>query len=217
VFQMRRSPVFRGTNRIGKPVDSTNIADYNTVFRQDASGISYSGGTIGPWQVIGATATANQATALFTDTTTPVFDILGHELSQLGQGLLTAPGGISLDQNGHPLQSFPVLTGLDPNGASSPFPLGNPVDDTSFGESGTPLDTTGLGGIGVEGSSSSNNLNVLYGYGLLTVGPTTTPTPEPSAFTLAFVGVVGLVVGRGARRCRRASASRSTGCQPAHS
>jgi len=46
---------------IGDSALSSNIADYNAAITSAASGIHYSGGTIGSWSIIGATPTADES------------------------------------------------------------------------------------------------------------------------------------------------------------
>jgi hypothetical protein len=191
------------------PATSTNIADYNTFIQTDASGITYPGGTIGSWQVIGATAAVNEASSLFTDTTTPVYDVSGTELSTSGSGLLSAPGGIVLDQTGVITPALHVSTGLQPNGNPAlNEELGGPAGTVvQAGTPGITLDLTGLSGFLVPRDS----LEALYGFAEFTVGPSTSAVPEPSSITLAVVGIVMLGGVRGVRRCRRSSASRPLG------
>jgi hypothetical protein len=91
---------------------------------------------------------------------------------------------------------------------SLPFQAINPAQTMWDGTSTQPL----IGG--VNGDVSSNGSSALFQVnGTLAA----TAVPEPSTITLAFVGVVGLVGGRAARRCRRGSASGPIGCPRTHS
>jgi hypothetical protein len=191
---------------------STDITTYDNAITTAASGITYPGGTIGPWQVIGATASTNQALPLFTASTVPVYDVSGDQLATTGVSYLAAGFSPSIDQNQTARLGDLAWTGLNADGTTDAI--------SAIGDFGTIVGSAGLannlGGLSFTGFLSTGS-EELYGYALLTVGPTTSAVPEPSTITLAFVGVVGLVVGRGARRCRRASASRPTGCPPTHS
>jgi hypothetical protein len=188
---------------------STDITTYQNDITTAASGITYSGGTIGAYHVIGATPSTNDATTLSSDTSTHVYNLNSQLQTTSGGSYISQGLSPSIDQNGNTAPGAPVWTGLGALAKpSATQELGGSSGETAFGVNGALFSTVGL----FEGAAPSQDTADLYGFALLTVGPTTSAVPELSSISLAFVGVVGLVVGRGARRCRRASASGPTGC-----
>jgi hypothetical protein len=178
---------------------SPDITTYNNAVATAASGITYPGGTIGAWQIIGATAASNEYPGLFNSGDYPIYDVKGDLLDV--EPSIYQEVGLSpyIDQNGNNLQGARVWTGLL-YGDGTPYPgleLGN--DESTYAGSGILIIGDGIGS--PLDLLSTNRLD-LYGYALLTVGPNSNlPVPEPSTITIAFVGVIGLVVGRWTRRC----------------
>jgi hypothetical protein len=186
---------------------SQNINDYNTAVSSAASGITYSGGTIGSWSIIGSTRTVNEATALFTSPL-PVYDLHGALLGSNGNSYFMTALSPSIDQNGTQTNGAATWTGLEsfpPFDTDSQFPLGNPNGVTG-GDSHEPLAGEGLKS-GVTPPSAHFDY---YGFATFTAG-TATVVPEPATITLMLVGMGGLLGARLARR-RRAAASPPSAC-----
>jgi hypothetical protein len=185
----------------GHPATSTNIADYNNFIQTDAGVIHYPGGTIGTWHVIGSTDATNEATPLFTDTSTPVYDTTNTLLASSGAAEL-ANGAIQFDQNGASQSGGFVFTGLLSDGTTS---TGSALGDVfvRVGDAGSPGGDAWGGGLEALLSTQSRDL---YGYALFTVGPASA-APEPASLTLLGVGVLCLA-GYGWRQRRRTAPER---------
>jgi hypothetical protein len=187
------------------PATSTNIDDYNKFIHDDAAGITCPGGTIGAWQVIGATNANNAASPLFTNTTAPVYDLLGTNLAPSGVDYLATGYAPHVDQNGLQPVLGDVWTGLNGNKVATfngnSLALGSTFA-VAFGLAGDRMSNGGLLYAELSGTSESH---LLYGYALLTVGPTTSAVPEPSTLTLLGIGSLGLL-GYGWRRRKQAVA-----------
>jgi hypothetical protein len=154
---------------------STDISTYDKAIATAATGITYPGGTIGAWQVIGATEATNAAQQLFTNTTTPVYDLLGNLLASSGVSYLTRGASPDIDQNGVTQFGVAVWTGLNADG-SMQFLLTVGFNPAEFGISVLPLRHGGLD----QGNAAQNTFSLpLYGYALLTVGPTPQQSPSP--------------------------------------
>jgi hypothetical protein len=189
---------------VGGPATPGTIGDYNTEIAAAASGITYQGGTIGNWSIIGATASTNGARALF-NSSLPVYDLDGGKLASSGVSYLTNGISPDIDQSGGVFSSQTVWTGLTSEGTpASPNTLGQPDFGPAsvVGESGNFLAGFGLN---VALQKPTGSISDYYGYATFTA-PAAAAVPEPSSIMLAFVGGVGLVVGREARRRRAAVA-----------
>src|SRR5262249_22897076 len=146
---------------------STDINTYNGFITTDASVITYPGGTIGMWQVIGSTEASNAATPLFTDLTTGVYGTNNQQIATSGQALISADH-VVYDQHLASQIDAPVFTGLFFHGTTlSVFALGE----------GTGLVEAGSAGLGPFWLSfafrDKTDQLFLYGYAEFTVGPTT--------------------------------------------
>ena len=108
---------------IGGAAVSANVSDYSAAISSAASGISYQGGSIGSWSILGSTAGTSAATALFTSCL-HVYDIRGL-LSPSGQSYLTRGRTPLFDQKGL-LASDPfVFAGLTFTASPAGDPLGS--------------------------------------------------------------------------------------------
>jgi hypothetical protein len=175
---------------------STKIADYNGDVGAAASGITYSGGTIGSWFIIGATATDDPAQALFASPL-PVYNLNGGKLAQTGVDYLNAGKSPEIAADGTDHFGTLAWTGLAVGGG--PFTdhqLGQST--VSRGEAGTSFNGSGVD-VQVRPPTSGN---AFYGYATFTAAPATTVVPEPSGITLALVGVVVTAAAHVARRRR---------------
>jgi hypothetical protein len=123
----------------GDSATSSNLADYNAAITSAASGISYAGGTIGSWSVIGATATPGDVNQDGI--------VNGLDISLVDSNWLQTGIGTAGDANGDG-----VVNGLDisvvasqwlrrDNGATGLFTSNLPVYDLS----GKLLASTGGG------------------------------------------------------------------------
>jgi hypothetical protein len=63
--------------------EATSISTYNGYITTAASGITYSGGTISSWQILGATAAADPAATVFSSSLS-IYDDEGHLLGANG-------------------------------------------------------------------------------------------------------------------------------------
>lgn len=79
--------------------ESTSISTYDTAVQSAAANIVYSGGTIGSWEIIGATATTNQAAALWA-TTLPIYNDKGTLVGTNGSTYLASGYSPNYDQTG---------------------------------------------------------------------------------------------------------------------
>jgi hypothetical protein len=180
---------------------SADISTYNNAVASAASGLTYPGGAIGVWRVIGATESVNASTPLFTNTTTPVYDVLGSRLADTGVEYLQFGNSPDIDQNGVGLSDFGrTWTGLNRHGdIDSGQALGD--SDVTLGLAGSPLSGNTISTVGLKfvGGNPTSSFD-LYGYALFTVGPTTPAAPEPSTLALLGIGAAGLLGYRWGRR-----------------
>jgi hypothetical protein len=181
---------------VGGTAQSTNISDYNAAITSAASGISYQGGSIGSWSIIGSTAATNAATALFASPL-PVYDIVGHLLSSSGQTYLTGVTPSFTETGGQVIPNTNVWTGLGNNATTSPFALGAVQTQAVFGFTGVTVNTFGINAQ----IDAIADRKLYYGYATFTA-PTVASVPAPGSITLAFVGLVVSLASRGARRRR---------------
>ena len=156
---------------IGDGATSTNIADYNAAITSAASGINYSGGTIGSWSIIGATSTADGSAGLF-GSNLPVYDLRGNVLASTGGGYQSSGLSPSIDQSGALFPAYPVWTGLISLGipGNSQYALGG-GEFPSYGLSGYSPPAAGWGGLlggPNEDTYSPANIRGLYGYAVFT-------------------------------------------------
>jgi MYXO-CTERM domain-containing protein len=197
--------------------ESTNIATYNALIATAASGITYSGGTIGTWQIIGATASADPAAALFSSSL-PVYQagLVGGvtftetKLASSGSAWLASGVTPNYNQNGTPGAGRPTWTGLQGEFALAPGvpggENGQPATGYTLGsssvESGNTDEELSLGGLDGNSNTANNLSGNYYGFAIFTAAE---PVPEPGTFTLAFAGLVA-VGAFGLVRRRRAGA-----------
>jgi hypothetical protein len=161
---------------IGDAATSTNIADYSAAITSAASGINYSGGTIGSWSVIGATQTADGSAGLF-GSNLPVYDLGGKLLASTGGVYQSIGPSPSIDQTGALFPDYPVWTGLIGLGipGNSQYALGG-GRFPSYGLSGYPPPAAAWGGLlggSNEDTYSPANIRGLYGYAVFTSSVTT--------------------------------------------
>src|SRR5215469_5367203 len=143
---------------IGDSALSSNIADYNAAITSAASGIHYSGGTIGSWSIIGATPTADESAGLF-GSNLPVYDLRGNLLGSTGGVYQSIGFSPSIDQTGALFLDYPVWTGLIRLGipGNSQYTLGGGFFP-SYGLSASSPPADGWGGLlgGQEGYSPAD-------------------------------------------------------------
>ncbi len=173
---------------------STSISDYNALITTAAANITYSGGTISAWQILGATATADPAASAFSSTL-PIYDDLGHKLGTSGSEWLSSGSVPDYSQAGTGASGRPTWTGLLASGAAaSGDTLGASNVTYGYPEPGAIGALSG-GGLN-SGTTAGSGYGVYYGFATFTV----TPTPEPGTFTLSLLGLVAVGAVRLARR-----------------
>ena len=182
----------------GGAAASTDITNYDNAVSNAASGITYSGGTIGSWSIIGATASSDAAANLFSSSLA-VYDLDGNLLASSGSAYLSSGSAPSIDQNGNQSSAnVPVFTGLGKGdtAADPMFALGGPNNASIVGLVGNIMSGDGLR------DTEKPEVDTLdyYGYATFTAAPAVTAVPEPSGITLALVGLVVSAVARVARR-----------------
>jgi PEP-CTERM motif len=185
---------------IGHATD-TSIADYNSLIATAASGITYSGGTIGSWQILGATAAADPAATVFSSSL-PIYDDLGHLLGTSGPEWLSAGAVPQYNQTGTASEGRPTWTGLLANGnPASGDQLGGSTGNTIMGQTDPPPPgELSLGGLNTYGPQASTGFGDYYGWAVFT-----DTAPEPSTLTLSLMGLVGIGAVVMVRRRRAAS------------
>jgi hypothetical protein len=176
--------------------ESSNIATYNAAITSAASVITYSGGTIGAWQIIAATATADPAAALFSSSL-PVYGTTGIELATHGSTWVSTGNAPRYQANGVGNVSALVWTGLGRNGAPlAGETLGVTSGNIAQGQSQFAMNGAGL----YEYDTPYNLAGQYYGFATFTV----TPTPEPGTLTLSLMGLATVGAVRLVRRRRAA-------------
>jgi len=185
---------------IGHATD-TNISDYNALITTAASGnITYPGGTIGSWQILGATATADPAASAFSSTLA-IYDDKGDKLGTSGPQWLASGGVPEYNQTGTASNGRPTWTGLLASGAAA---SGNTLGSANVIQGQTDPPPTGdlsLGGLNTYGPTAGSGFGDYYGFAIFTAAE---PTPEPATLTLALVGLGAVGAVRLARRRRGA-------------
>jgi hypothetical protein len=188
---------------IGHATD-TNIADYNALITTAASGnITYPGGTIGSWQILGATATADPAASAFSSTLA-IYDDKGDKLGTSGSEWLSSGSVPEYNQTGTASNGRPTWTGLLANGnAATGNTLGSP--NVIQGQTDPPPPgELSLGGLNTYGPTAGSGFGDYYGWAIFTAAE---PTPEPGTFTLSLMGLVAVGAVQVMRRRRAASLS----------
>jgi hypothetical protein len=186
--------------------ESTNIATYNAAIASAASGITYSGGTIGAWQILGATATADPAATVFSSSLSvwevgyppPANDVYTEtKLATTGATWIAGGSTPSAQQSGaENVRNALVWTGLNGNGTpDTGFTLGSANVQVGYDGAAFP---NGLNGSGVQASSGYGQY---YGFAIFTA------SPEPGTMTLSLLGLGAVGVVRLARRRRAARLS----------
>jgi hypothetical protein len=174
---------------------ATTISTYNALITTAAAGITYPGGTIGTWQVLGATATSDPAAGAFSSSLA-IYDVKGDVLGTSGSEWLTAGTTPRYDQTGTAANGRPVWTGLLQNGQPAP---GNQLGQTNVTQGTTdpaPPGELSLGGLD-GGATAATGFGVLYGFAIFTAAE---PVPEPATMTLSLLGLVSFGAVRLARR-----------------
>jgi hypothetical protein len=173
---------------IGHATD-TSIADYNTLISTAATGnITYPGGTIGSWQILGATATADPAATVFSSTL-PIYDDKGDKLGTSGSEWLASGAVPEYNQTGTASNGRPTWTGLLANGnAATGNTLGSPNVIQGQTDPPPPGDLS-LGGLDTYGPTAGSGFGDYYGWAIFTAA---SPTPEPGTFTLSLMGLVAV-------------------------
>jgi MYXO-CTERM domain-containing protein len=177
---------------IGHATDGS-IADYNALITTAASGnITYPGGTISSWQILGATAAADPAASVFSSTL-PIYDDKGDKLATNGATWLAGGDTPLYSQTGSGAGGRPTWTGLGENGAPA---AGNTLGSTNV-TYGYP-DVYIEGGLD-SGTTAATGYGVYFGFATFTAAE---PTPEPGTFTLSLMGLAAVGVFCLARRRR---------------
>jgi hypothetical protein len=184
--------------------ESSSISTYNAAIATAASGITYSDGKIGAWQILGATATADPAATAFSSSL-PVYGTNGGLLGTSGSEWLAAGAAPNYNQTGTASNGRPVWTGLYgeydgyPNGsAAKGYTLGSPT--VIMGSTDPPpTGDLSLGGLDTYGPQTYSGAGDYYGWAIFT------RAPEPSTFILALSGLISVGASRLARRRRSAS------------
>jgi PEP-CTERM motif len=179
---------------IGHATDGL-IADYNSAIATAAANIVYPGGSIGSWQILGATATADPAATAFSSSL-PVYDDVGHLLGTSGSEWLAAGSVPEYNQTGTASNGRPTWTGLLANGNAA---TGDTLGSTNviMGQTDPPPPgELSLGGLNTYGPQAATGFGDYYGFAVFTAAP----APEPGTLTLALMGIV---VAGGARFARR--------------
>jgi hypothetical protein len=188
---------------IGHATD-TSIADYNALITTAASGnITYPGGTIGSWQILGATAAADPAASAFSSSLA-IYDDKGDKLGTSGSEWLSSGSVPEYNQTGTASNGRPTWTGLLANGNAA---TGNTLGSSNviMGQTDPPPPgELSLGGLNTYGPQAGSGFGDYYGWAIFTAAE---PTPEPATLTLALVGLVSVGAARVARRRRGASLS----------
>jgi hypothetical protein len=187
---------------IGHATD-TSISDYNALITTAASGnITFPGGTIGSWQILGATATADPAASAFSSAL-PIYDDKGDKLGTSGSEWLASGSVPEYSQAGTGANGRPTWTGLLASGAAaSGDTLGASNVTYGYPEPGA-LGALSGGGLN-SGTTAGSGFGVYYGFATFTVAE---PVPEPGTFTLSLMGLVAVGAVQVARRRRAASLS----------
>lgn len=174
--------------------ESTDITTYNAAITSAASGISYSGGTIGAWQILGATAAADPAATVFSSSLSvwevgyppPANDVYTEtKLASSGSTWISGGSTPSAQQSGaENVRNALVWTGLNGNGTpDTGFTLGSANVQVGYDGATFP---NGLNGSGVQANSGFAQY---YGWAIFTAAE---PTPEPGTFTLSLMGLVAV-------------------------
>jgi hypothetical protein len=174
--------------------ESTSISTYDTAVTSAASNIVYSGGTIGSWEIIGATATTNQAAALWA-TTLPIYNDKGTLVGANGSAYLASGYSPNYDQTGAGAAGRPTWTGLQGEYANGPGVPGGENGQPAVGytlgssyvESGNSNQEYSLGGLDGNMDVLNSLSGNLYGWAIFTAA---SPTPEPGTFTLSLLAIV---------------------------
>jgi hypothetical protein len=176
---------------------STSISTYDASITTAAANITYSGGTIGTWQVLGATASSDPAASAFSSLF-PVYDDKGDLLGTSGSEWQTAGYTPRFDQTGTAANGRPTWTGLGQNGAPA---SGDQLGQTNV-TYGYPEPTPAympLGGLD-SGTTAGSGFGDLYGFAIFTAAE---PVPEPATITLSLAGIVAVAAVGWAQRRRR--------------
>jgi hypothetical protein len=184
----------------------TSISTYDTDITNAAANFSYTGGTIGSWQIIGATASTNQAAALWA-TTLPIYNDKGTLVGANGATYLASGYSPNYDQTGAGAAGRPTWTGLygeydDPPGGQNGAPAAGYQLGQSSVESGNSNQEYSLGGLDGNGATASSLNGNYYGWAIFTAAE---PTPEPGTLTLSLMGLGAVGIVSLARRRRAAS------------
>jgi hypothetical protein len=176
---------------IGHATD-TSIADYNALITTAASNITYSGGSISNWQILGATAAADPAATVFTSTL-PIYDDKGDKLANTGVAWVAGGDTPLYSQTGSGAGGRPTWTGLSETGAPA---TGNTLGSVNV-TYGYP-DVYIEGGLD-SGTTAATGFGVYFGFATFTAA---SPTPEPATLTLSLIGLGAFGAVRFARRRR---------------
>jgi hypothetical protein len=191
--------------------ESTSISTYDTAVTSAAANFSYTGGTIGSWEIIGATAATNQAAALWA-TTLPIYNDKGTLVGANGSAYLASGYSPNYDQNGSGAAGRPTWTGLQGEYANGPGVPGGENGQPAVGytlgssyvESGNSNQEYSLGGLDGNMDVLNSLSGNLYGWAIFTAA---SPTPEPGTLTLSLLGFGAVGVVRLTRRRRGARQS----------
>jgi hypothetical protein len=185
---------------IGHATD-TSIADYNTLISTAATGnITYPGGTIGSWQILGATATADPAATVFSSSL-PIYDDKGNKLGTSGSQWLASGAVPEYNQTATASNGRPTWTGLLANGnAATGDTLGSANVIMGQTDPPPPGDLS-LGGLNTYGPQAATGFGDYYGWAIFTAAE---PTPEPATLTLSLLGLGAIGAVQLVRRRRAA-------------